>query len=190
MNAVQPIRDAEQVRMLEERLSALDDERGRRMYLLLMLGIYLGLRISDLLTLKVGDLRGRDVLLIREQKTGKANQLPIADKLKRVIRQRLRDLPAGDFILRSRQRDADGMQRAISRKTAYNDIQHMAGLARMDIPLGCHSLRKTFGYHYYKQSGDIAFLMIWFNHSSAEVTKRYIGIDLDERAKKIKRFEI
>lgn len=51
-------------------------------------------------------------------------------------------------------------------------------------------LRKTFGYHYYKQTGDIAFLMIWFNHSSVEVTKRYIGIDLDERAKKIRKFEI
>lgn len=190
MNAVEPIRDAEQVRLLEERLEALDSQRGQRMYLLLMLGIYLGLRISDLLSLRVNDLRGREVLSIREQKTGKATQLPLADKLRRVCRNRLRDLPGDAFILRSRQRDADGQPRAISRKTAYNDIQDMGKMARMDIPLGCHSLRKTFGYHYYKQSGDIAFLMIWYNHSSAEVTKRYIGIDLDERAKKIKRFEI
>lgn len=190
MNAVEPIRDPEQVRLLEERLGEAEGQRGQRMYLQLMLGIYLGLRISDLLKLKVSDLRGRDVLLVRETKTGKMNQLPLSDKIKRVLRQRLRDLPGDEYVLKSRQKDPDGKPKAISWKTAYNDIQAMGKMARMDIPLGCHSLRKTFGYHYYKQSGDIAFLMIWFNHSSAEVTKRYIGIDLDELVKKIKRFEI
>jgi integrase len=190
MNTVEPIRDNEVVRQIEEKLEALDSPRGKRMYLLLILGMYLGLRISDLVKLRVSDIRGRDVIAVREQKTGKASQLPIAGKLKRVCRQRLAGLPGDAFIFQSRQKDPDGNAKPISRKTAWNDIQDMAGLARLDYSLGCHSLRKTFGYHYYKQTGDIAFLMIWFNHSSADVTKRYIGIDLDERAKKIRGFEI
>lgn len=190
MKTMQPIRDAEVVRKLEKLLEGMEDPRGRRMYLLLMTGCYLGLRISDILKLKVNDLRGKSVLELKEQKTGKKAQLPIPDKLKRIFRERLEGLPGGSYAFESRQRDMYGAHRAITRKTAYNDIKAMGMLAKLDYPLGCHSLRKTFGYHYYKQSGDIAFLIIWFNHSSVEVTKRYIGIDLDERVKKIKKFEI
>jgi len=190
MNTVQPIRDPDAVHRIEDRLTQLDDERGRRMFLLFETGIYLGLRVSDNTRLRVFDVLGRDVLTLREQKTGKINQLPIADKLKRIFRERLKGMPEDAFLFPSRQRDPDGQPRPIGRKTAYNDIQLMARLARLDYPVGCHSLRKTFGYHYYKQTGDIAFLMIWFNHSNVDVTKRYIGIDLDERVKKIKRFEI
>lgn len=190
MRIVQPIREGEKVRELEELLEQTRDPRGRRMYLLLMVGIYLGLRISDMLKLRVNDLRGKSVLEIKEQKTSKNAQLPIPDKLRKVCRERLAGLPGGAFVFESRQRDTFGALRAIGRTTAYNDVNAMARLAKIDYPIGCHSLRKTFGYHYYKQTGDIAFLMIWFNHSSVEVTKRYIGIDLDERAKKIRKFEI
>ena len=37
-------------------------------------------------------------------------------------------------------------------------------------------MRKTFGYHYYKKTKDIALLMNLFNHSSQSVTLRYIGV--------------
>ena len=190
MKLVEPIRDTVKVRELETALERLEDERGRRMYLMFMVGIYLGLRISDILKLRVDDLRGKNVLVLKEQKTAKLAQLPIPIKLKRVCRERLAGLPGGAFIFESRQRDRYGASKAITRQSAYNDIKAMARIAGLDYPFGCHSLRKTFGYHYYKQTGDIAFLMLWFNHSSVEVTKRYIGIDLDERVKKISRFEI
>ncbi len=190
MNRVEPIRDAEIIHAMEERLAALDTPRGCRMYLMFECGIYLGLRISDLRQIKVKDVRGRDVFIAREQKTGKLTQLPISDRLKRVFRDRLRGLDGEDYILPSRQGREGDRRPAINRKTAYNDIQDIGRAAGVDFAIGCHTLRKTFGYHYYRQTGDIAFLMIWYNHSSAEVTKRYIGIDLDERAKKIKRFVI
>lgn len=188
MRTVEPIRDPEKVRELEQVLERAHNQRGQRMYLMLMVGIYLGLRISDMLKLRVDDLRGKNVLMLKEQKTSKNAQLSIPDKLKRVCRDRLAGLPGDSFIFESRQRDRFGISKAISRMTAYNDMQAMADIAKLDYPMGCHSLRKTFGYHYYKQTGDIAFLMIWFNHSSMEVTKRYIGIDLDERVKKISKF--
>lgn len=40
-------------------------------------------------------------------------------------------------------------------------------------------MRKTFGYHYYKKTKDVALLMDLFNHSSQSVTLRYIGINQD-----------
>ncbi|MCQ9844315.1 site-specific integrase, partial [Staphylococcus aureus] len=45
--------------------------------------------------------------------------------------------------------------------------------------IGTHSMRKTFGYHYYKQTKDVALLMAVFNHSSQYITLRYIGINQD-----------
>ncbi|WP_268818337.1 integrase [Paenibacillus alkaliterrae] len=42
--------------------------------------------------------------------------------------------------------------------------------------IGCHSHRKTFGYHAYKLGTDIVLLQQIFNHSSPSVTLRYIGI--------------
>ena len=45
--------------------------------------------------------------------------------------------------------------------------------------LGTHSLRKTFGYHYYQKTNDIAILQDIFNHSDPAITLRYIGINED-----------
>lgn len=46
--------------------------------------------------------------------------------------------------------------------------------------IGTHTMRKTFGYHYYKRIKDIATLQQIFNHSVPSITKRYIGITQDE----------
>ncbi|QBX23344.1 integrase [Streptococcus phage Javan126] len=38
-------------------------------------------------------------------------------------------------------------------------------------------MRKSFGYHMYQKTQDIAMLMEMFNHSSPDITLRYIGIN-------------
>ncbi|MDX9806823.1 MAG: site-specific integrase, partial [bacterium] len=42
-----------------------------------------------------------------------------------------------------------------------------------------HTLRKTFGYHFYQKTKDVALLQQLFNHSAPSVTLRYIGINQD-----------
>ncbi|BDC55819.1 hypothetical protein TM2_24880 [Bacillus altitudinis] len=42
--------------------------------------------------------------------------------------------------------------------------------------IGTHTLRKIFGYWHYKKFKDVALLQEIFNHSSPDVTLRYIGI--------------
>ena len=51
-------------------------------------------------------------------------------------------------------------------------------------------MRKTFGYFYYKNYGDIVGLMKILNHSSEAITKRYIGIESEELRRKQKNFKI
>jgi len=43
-----------------------------------------------------------------------------------------------------------------------------------------HTMRKIFGYWFYKQSKDVAKLQIILNHSHPEITLKYIGITDEE----------
>lgn len=61
-------------------------------------------------------------------------------------------------------------------------------LGRQDI--GTHTMRKTFGYHYYKRTHDVVTLMNIFNHSDQSITKRYIGITDEEVANSLKDFRL
>ena len=40
-------------------------------------------------------------------------------------------------------------------------------------------MRKTFGYHFYQKTHDVALLQQMFNHSAPSITLRYIGINQD-----------
>lgn len=69
----------------------------------------------------------------------------------------------------------------ISRHQAYRIIKKAAENVGLTEHISCHSLRKTFGYHAWKQGTQPALLMSIYNHSSYEITKRYLGISQDER---------
>ena len=181
---VEPIRDKALIRRIIEALAEDRSPRGERRYLLFVSGIYLGRRVGDLLKLKVGDVQGRKYLEITEQKTGKKKQLAFNDVLQRIYRERLagRD-PEEPLFVSSHLDRITKKKKPINVRTALRDIQAIGKLARLpdDVHIGTHTLRKTFGYWYYRNTGDLAMLMKLFNHSKAEVTQIYIGIDDDQQ---------
>lgn len=186
INTVYAIKDKEKLKLILNDLSRYNSKIGKRRYLLFACGVYTGLRIGDILKLRVGDLLNDDILRIREEKTGKLNQLPINDELKRIARKELKHLPKSQLIFLS----SHGTGKPITRQTAYKDIVKVCRDNNINYCVGGHTLRKTFGYMFYKMSGDISMLMLWFKHSNLNVTKRYIGIDLDEQQQAIKKFKI
>jgi integrase len=173
MKAVQPIRDTRVIEGIREYLKITSE----RDYLFFCLGIYSGLRVSDLLNLRVGMVRGTHVT-IKEAKTGKTKKFilhPIfKDDLKVYIAAKRDD----EFLFPSRQkkRKSGIKSRPIDRSTAYKMLNKVAirfGLSE----IGCHTLRKTWGYHLYRQDRiNLAFLMLMFNHSRESVTLLYLGI--------------
>lgn len=179
MNIVEPIRDPE---LLSELLQYFK-ERQMRDYVFFLLGIYTGLRVSDILSLKVSDLKDKSHLNIREKKTKKYKRVPIHKELRRELKPYLSCKDGEEFVIRSR----NGQNKPITRKRAYQILREGAAHFKLES-IGCHTLRKTFGYHFYKQSRDIALLMDLFNHSSPTITLRYIGINQDTMDEAIRKF--
>ena len=169
-NTVQPIRDLEKVRKIKELLL----HRSYRDYFLFFMGINSGLRISDILPLRVCEVKAATHLKVREKKTGNTRRILITDTLRNEIQKYCHPLADSDYLFPSRSGD-----KPISRVQAWNIINAAAREAGIQDSIGTHSMRKTFGYHFYQKYKDLVLLQQIFGHSSQSVTLRYIGITDD-----------
>ena len=81
------------------------------------------------------------------------------------------------YIFQSR----EGNNRHIDRTQAFHIIKNAAAELQLSGTISCHSLRKTFGYHAWKDGVPPALIMSIYNHSSLEITKRYLSVDQDDK---------
>lgn len=179
MNLVQPIRHKEQIEEMKRALL----NSGYRDYMLFVLGINSGLRISDLLQLQVADVKDKTHVTITEGKTDKTKRFFLNPQLREEIANYIQGMDDGDFLFQSQKGD----NQPISRVQAYRVLNKAAREVGLD-EVGTHSLRKTFGYWHYKEFGDVAYLQQLLNHSSQSVTLRYIGIAQEESDKRMEDF--
>jgi len=168
MNFVEPIRDKTTVKDIGDYLK----EVHEKYYIMYMIGIYSGLRVSDILKLKVRDVRGKTDIKLREKKTGKEKLFPVNAELSKAIAAYCEGKKDYDYLVPS----ARARNKAVSREYAYRVI-HAAGQRFGLDNLGTHTMRKTFGYHFYMQNKDIVLLMRIFNHNDQSKTLRYIGVE-------------
>lgn len=169
MNFVQPIRDLEIIDGIKRYLK----ETNMRNYILFVTGIYTGLRISDILQLKVGDVK-KDRISLRETKTKKLKSMPIHPELKRIFKSYLADKQDHEYLIKSRK----GKNKPIKREMAYKILRQVADEFGLES-IGCHTMRKTFGYHFHKITNNSEMLREIFNHSDVSITRKYIGIEQD-----------
>lgn len=177
----QPIRSKRTLAQMKEVLK----EHGEKYYVMFMMGINSGLRISDILRLRVKDVRNRKEISICEKKTGKYKRFWITKPLQNCLEKYIADNAMGDdeYLIWSRK----GGNRPITRVQAYRVLHEAAD--ELGIPdIGTHTMRKTFGYWHYRQFHNLQILTVIFNHSSEAVTRRYIGITQDEINLSYKRF--
>lgn len=180
MNFVQPIRDPGKISEMKNYLKS----KSERNYILFLLGINTGLRISDILILRKEDLLNTHVN-IRETKTKKQKRIRIPPSIRKELIEYAKRLNDRDFVIKSRQ----GVNRSIDRSVAYRILREAAEQVNLK-EIGTHTLRKTFGYHFYQLTKDVAMLQEMFNHSSPQITLRYIGINQDSMDKAMERFKI
>lgn len=169
MNKVEPIHSVDTIWDIADYLGE-QSERNRIMFLF---GIYVGIRISDIVLMKVCDVRDKDRVYIREKKTGKEKSFPINDELRPILNRYIKGRANYEWLFPSRQGDGH-----IGRGQAYK-ILNDAGQHFLLDRIGTHTMRKTFGYHFYQQTHDIVQLQKIFNHADFHITMRYIGIEQD-----------
>lgn len=170
MNIVEPIRNKKAIRRVEGILK----KKSEKNLLMFIIGTNSGLRISDILSLNVSDVKNKSHIGIVEKKTGKHKRFPINAKLKPII----------DSFISNKEDDEPLFMtqhnRRLDRVQAYKIINAACREAGLDYRIGTHTLRKTFGYHHYQQFKDVVMLQKIFNHSAPSTTLRYIGIEQDE----------
>ncbi|BBB91447.1 site-specific integrase [Methylomusa anaerophila] len=172
MEYVEPIRNKKQIDAIKKYLAG----KNLRDYLLFVLGINSGLRISDLLSLKINDVREKDRIVLREKKTGKTKDFPLSDTCKKAIQQYLANIDhQSNWLFKSKKGD-----RPISRIQAYRIINRAARSINIKDAIGTHTLRKTFGYWAYKNGVDVTKIQKLLNHSAPSVTLAYLGITKEE----------
>lgn len=192
MKLVQPIRDLETLDRCFDIARAHDARRktGEVSWeLILLVGLNTSVRVSDFRRFKVGDLRGRDYAQITAKKTGKEARILINPAARKRIDRLLSGRKAEEYVFQSREKDAlTRKARPISRQRCYQIINKIAKEAGIEERVGCHTLRKTFGFHYYRTTGDVVSLQRILGHSFQRDTLVYIGViqdNIDESIKKM-----
>ena len=179
MKTTQPIRNKNQVRALAEYYL----KNGQiRNYVLIVMGLYTALRISDLLRLQWKDVYDFDKRCVRtnitiiEKKTGKCKSIALNAGIIKALSLFSTVARPETFIIENK-----NTGKAISRIQAYRLIRCAAEALEFQCNVSCHSLRKTFGYHAWKNGVSPAVLMDIYNHSSMAITRRYLGVSQDDR---------
>lgn len=184
MCTTKPIKDIEKMHKFKNYY--LEVEHNLRNYLLITLGMNTALRISDQLSLTWNHVYNctteeyHQHISIKEQKTSKETNIALNKTLLEALdsyRNSIITFSKNDFIFQS-QKDKD---KPITRHQAFRIIRKAAENVGITEPISCHSLRKTFGYHAWKQGIAPAVIMDIYNHSSYQITKRYLCIDQDDR---------
>ena len=192
MKVVQPIRDWEVIQKCFAIARAHDRKRKKgevSWELLMTVGFNTSLRVSDFSRLKVRDLYKQDYVRIQAKKTGKDARILINPQARDVFNRLLAGRSADEYVFQSRKKDrGTHLPKPITRQRAYQIMNIIAKKAGIQERIGCHTLRKTFGYHYYKMTGDVVALQGILQHSSAKTTLIYIGIIQEEIDKSLMRF--
>lgn len=161
-------------------ISKLERDRNFKYCLLISIGVFTGLRISDILVLRYSDFAGGDILTVIEKKTQKTRRIKLNQDLLDILSRvkRKQDIYNEDqfiFLNKYGTKPIDKSWVNVSLKKIFKKYN-----IRVEGNISTHLFRKTLGRrvleinNYSNQS--MVLLMELFGHSSMNITKRYLGI--------------
>jgi integrase len=171
---VDPIKKRKDIDSIKKLLGG--DPRNSALF---TIGINTNLRASDLLRIKVGqvrDLKPGDEIELKEQKTGKSRRITLNKTCVQAIQRLLASRPYDDADLLF-----TGQRGPLTVPSVHRLVKGWCRAINLRGNYGSHTLRKTFGYHQRVTFGtDIPRLMVVFNHSTQRQTLEYLCIQPEE----------
>lgn len=161
-------------------ISKLERDREYKFCLLVSIGVFSGLRVSDLLELRYHQFINTEILTIQEKKTKKTRRIKINEDLKELIIRVKEKIGVSDdnqliFINKYGTKPIDQSYVNVKLK----ELLRKYGIF-MEGNASTHLFRKTLGNRVLRlnnySSESVILLMELFSHSSPAMTKRYLGI--------------
>lgn len=161
-------------------ITRLEKDEEYKFCLLIAIGVFTGLRISDLLTLKYTDLLNNDTFSIKEMKTKKQRSIKVNKDLKEIVnrivsKSNITNLNQLIFINRYETKSIDKSYVNVKLKEIVKKYR-----IKIDGNVSTHTFRKTLGRRVMEVNNysneSLVLLMELFGHSSMSITKRYLGI--------------
>lgn len=176
----EPIKNRKDIKKIEQYLKL----HNKRDYVIWVLGMNSGLRVSDIVGLNVSDVVDKTHISIIEKKTRKPKSFYINDKLKRVLKDYTKGRNLDELLFLGKQ------GKRLDRSQVYRFIVKVCKEHDIKVHVSTHTLRRSFGYHHYQAFKDPVVLQKIFNHSSQRITLMYIGVEQDEIDLSYKNFEL
>ena len=154
MNWVAPIKDDETLRRYEEELLNLDV----KYFIMFRIGVGTGMQVQDILKLTVGDVRDKDSIVVYLGTHKVKRSFRFEADLKKIIAEYTEGKPDDAPLFRGMK------QNPVSREQAYRALKN-AGTRIGLGTIGAQTMRKTFAWKYYKNTGDIYYLTNLLNHA-------------------------
>lgn len=159
------------------------NDENYRMSLLIAVGSFWGLRISDILALTWEQVYEKDEIELVEKKTKKTREIKINAQLKQHISdccKKIQPRTLEEPIFLSQKGTVYSIQRI---NVILKDLRTKYKLKIKNF--SSHSLKKCFGATIFSRSGENAELALvklsqLFNHSNPAITRRYLGITKEE----------
>lgn len=165
---------------IKEAKSPIKEQQAYRNYILILTGFNTAFRAEDLLQLRVSDVIS-GAISIKENKTKKMQVFELnkefhEELLKYVVKYKLKD---DDYLFMGQKKVST--YNGVTTEVLYPIIRQQARIICLKVKKACgitfkfgmHSLRKTFGYHYMNNGGNILTLQKMYNHSDPSVTILY-----------------
>lgn len=165
-------------------ITRLEKDKEYKFCLLISVGVFTGLRISDLLNLKFSHLLNGDVFVLTEKKTKKERSIKVNSTLRDIVsriyvKSGISNQDELIFLNKYGTKSIDKSYVNVKLKELFSKYR-----IRVKGNVSTHTFRKTLGRRVVEVSNysneSLILLMELFGHSNMGITKRYLGITKDE----------
>lgn len=130
------------------------------------LSINTGIELTDLLNLKVKDVKDKLYLKILNTKT-----VPLNNELIELINIAIDGKKDLELLF-------NGIdKKPLNRASAYHIFKNICNELGLKKEYSVASWRKTFAYHHYNKYNDLSFLMWFFNQCTAQQALKFIDVE-------------